>query len=150
MIEAADGRFRRIVLRPFPKLVWLPQVLLLGDRHHRRHTADRCLLYYNQPRRFPNFLAVTYFSSARGTTFATVRRVLEALDEIARLKRTDALLCDLANGRISPRAMARFGWEPHCPSFWHRHYIRRFYGNYPSPAGWIASSDRPEPELAGA
>jgi hypothetical protein len=63
------------------------------------------------------------------------------LDEIARLKRSDALLCDVSNWRISERLMARFGWEPHCPSRWHRHYIKRFYGEYPPPAGWLEKSE---------
>jgi len=132
VIEAADGRFRRVVLRPFPKLVSLPEILLVGKWYHRRHPGDRCLLYYNQPRRFPSFLAVTYVISAHGTALSTVRRALEVLDEIARTKGSDALLCDVANWRISGRLMARWGWEPHCPSRWHRHYIKRFYGSFPS------------------
>ena len=30
--------------------------------------------------------------------------------------------------------LQRLGWEPHCPSRWHRNYIKRFYGVYPSHA----------------
>jgi hypothetical protein len=147
VIEAEGGRFRRVVLRPYPKLVSVPEILLLGGLYHRRRSADRCRLYYDQPRRFRNFLVVKYVVSGRGTTYRTCWRALDALDEIARLKRTDALLCDLSNWRISREMMARWGWEPHCPSRWHRHYIKRFYGRYPPPAAWIASSE-PEPELA--
>ena len=55
----------------------------------------------------------------------------EVLDEVAWLKRTDALLCDVWNERISPRLLARWGWEPHKPQPWHRNYIKRFYGTYP-------------------
>jgi hypothetical protein len=72
-----------------------------------------------------------YFISARQTSFATVVRALDLLDEIARLKRSDALLCDVGNWRIGTKLLARFGWVPHCPSRWHRHYIKRFYGEYP-------------------
>jgi pyruvate,water dikinase len=50
---------------------------------------------------------------------------------IARLKGSDALLCDVANGRITTKLLSRWGWEPHCPSWFHRHYIKRFYGVYP-------------------
>jgi hypothetical protein len=138
VIEAAEGRFLRVRLRAFPKLVWLPEVLWLGPRRHGRAPGDHCLVYYNQPRRFPNYLAVTYVVSARGTTLATWHRAREVLDEIARLKGTDALLCDAANWRLSPEILARFGWSPHCPSRWHRHYIRRFYGAYPPQPGWVA------------
>ena len=134
VIEAAEGRFCRVLLRPFPKIVSLPDVLLRGGWYHRHYRHDRCLLYYNRPWRFPNFLVVKYVISGRGTQYSTCRRVLEVLDEIARLKRTDALLCELANSRVSRQMMLRWGWEPHCPSRWRRHFIKRFYGDYRPPA----------------
>jgi hypothetical protein len=106
-------------------------VLLWGERRHRRWSEDRCRLYFNQPLRFSNFLAVPYLLSGRGTTLATVYAALWALDEIARIKRTDAILADVLNLRISDRLLARRGWAPHKPSRWHRHFIKRFYGKYP-------------------
>ncbi len=138
IIEARDGAFYRVRLRPYPKISSVPEALLIGGWYHRRRHADRCLLYYNQPRRCPNFLAVKYFVSASDTRLATVRRMLDALDEIARIKRSDAILCDAANWRLSTAIMTRFGWEPHLPSKWHRHFIRRFYGRFPPPAEWLA------------
>ncbi|MHC4401683.1 MAG: hypothetical protein ACYTG0_18585 [Planctomycetota bacterium] len=137
VVEASGGTFRRVLLRPVPKLVSLPGVFFWGRWVHRRRRSDRCLLYYSQPRRFPDFLAVTYFASGRGTTLASVLRTLEALDEIARLKQSDALLCHMTNPRISARVMSRWGWEPHCESRGHGHYIKRFYGSHPPSAGWI-------------
>ncbi len=35
MIEVADGRFRRVVLRPLPKIVSAPGILFLGQWRHR-------------------------------------------------------------------------------------------------------------------
>jgi hypothetical protein len=146
LVEVADGRFRRVLLRPFPRVVSAPEIILLGGVYHSRRAGDRCLLYYNQPRRFPHFLALKYVVSARQTTLRTVTRALAVLDEIARLKRSDALLCDVGNWRISTRLLARFGWESHCPSRWHRHYIKRFYGEYPPPPCWLqAPSEAAEP-----
>jgi hypothetical protein len=142
VIEVADGRFRRILLRPFPKFASGPEVLLLGNWRHRYQRGDRILLYYSQPWRFPNFLALKYALSARDTSMRTLCRALDVLDEIARIKRSDALLCDVGNWRISTRLLARWGWVPHCPSRWHRHYIKRFYGSFPPPARWL------EPSLA--
>jgi hypothetical protein len=135
VIEAVDGRFSHVRLRPFPKLVSVADVALWGRWYHEKRLGDRCRLYYNQPRRHRNFLAVKYVVSARGTSYRTFRRVLEVLDEIARLKGTDALLCELATWRITTGMMERWGWEPHYPSRWRRHYIKRFYGSYPPPAG---------------
>ena len=137
MIEARNGVFYRVRLRPYPKVASIPGISLIGGWYHRHRRKDRCLLYYNQPKRCPNFLVVKYFVSARNTQVGTIRRTIEALDEIARIKLSDAILCDAANWRLSTAIMARLGWQPHCPSRWHRHFIRRFYGIYPSPAGWI-------------
>jgi hypothetical protein len=131
VIETIAGELVAVYLRPWPKLVSLPEILPLGPRYHRRGTADRCLLYYNQPRRMPNFLALKYIVSTAGTSYRTFRASLVALDAIAALKRVDAIVCDAANARLSDRLMARFGWEPHKPQRWHRNYIRRFYGEYP-------------------
>lgn len=129
-IEAAGGAFERLSFRRWPKFVWLPEQRLLGGWLHRRRAEDRCRLYFDQPRRFPGFLAVKYIQSGQGTSLATVLAALAALEKVARLKQSDALLCDVANPRITPRVMQRFGWEPHAPSLWHHNYVRRFYGNY--------------------
>lgn len=131
VIDCRQGRLAAIHLRPFPKLVSAWEVWTVGQWSHRLRPGDRCLVYYNQPRRFPNFLVVIYLLSFRDTSVATVRRGLTVLDEVARLKRSDALLCNVASWRISDRVMLRCGWEPHCPSRWSRHFIKRFYGKWP-------------------
>jgi hypothetical protein len=132
IIESSVGRLVAIRFRPFPKWASLPEVVFWGERRHRHCAADRCRLYFNQPLRFPNFLAVPYTVSGRGTKLATIYAALEALDEVARIKRIDAVLADVLNSRISDRLLARQGWTPHKPSRWHRHFIKRFYGEYPA------------------
>ena len=132
VIEVADGAFRRIVLRPFPKIDSAPGILLIGGWRHRHHPGDFLWLYYNQPRRFRNFLVLKYTESGRNTSMATLTRALAVLDEIAQCKRSDALLCDVSNWRITTKLIGRWGWVPHCPSWFHRHYIKRFYGAYPT------------------
>jgi hypothetical protein len=126
-IEVQGGRLRRVVLRPYPKLISAPEILLLGGLAHRWRSGDRLWLYYNQPWRFPRFLVLSYAVSGRRTGYASLARGLAVLDQLARLKQSDAILCDVGNWRISTRAMARFGYVPHCPSPWHRHYIKRLY-----------------------
>jgi len=135
IIETAGGEFVALHLRPWPKLVSLPELWPQGLRYHARGTANRCLLYYNQPWRMPNFLALRYVISTNGTSYHTFRAALVALDRIAELKGIDAIVCDAANMRLSDRFMARMGWEPHKPQRWHRNYIRRFYGVYPGQGG---------------
>jgi hypothetical protein len=134
VIETAGGRVVAVHLRPWPKLVSWPEIWPVGADYHARGAADRCLLYYNQPRRCSNFLALKYMASTAGTSYATARAAMQALDAIAALKRTDALLCDAANTRISDRLLARFGWEAHKPQRLRRNFIKRFYGTYPTHA----------------
>jgi hypothetical protein len=138
VIEMAGGQFQAIRLRPFPKIVSAPGIMLFGNAYHEHSTGDRLWLYYNQPLRFPDFLVLKYIVSGRESSFASLARALDVLDEIARLKRSDALLCDVGNWRISTRILTRWGWQPHCPSRWHRHYIKRFYGEYAPRPKWLA------------
>jgi len=134
VIETVDGDFGRLQFRPWPKIVALADLAWLLNCHRRPGTGNRCWLYFNQPVRHSNFLALKYVVSTRDCTLATFRKSLTVLDEIARIKGTDALLTDAASWRISERLLARWGWEPHCPSRWHRNYIKRFYGVYPGLA----------------
>lgn len=128
VIETAGGQLVAIHFRPYPKLfAWLDP----GAAYDAAHHDDRCLLYYNQPLRFPNFIALKYVESKFGTSYATFRAALVTLDAIAQLKQTDALLCDAYNKRLSDRFLRRQGWEPHKPQRWHRNFIKRFYGEYP-------------------
>jgi hypothetical protein len=132
VIEIRNGKLDAIYLRPFPTIVSRFTVLLSGNSFHRSRAGDVCYLYYNQPIGYANFLALKYAVSSHECTMASINAALIVLDEIARLKQTDALLCDAANLRFSPRMLQRYGWEPHAPSRWHNHHIRRFYGVYPT------------------
>lgn len=140
VIDVRDGRLAAVHLRPWPKLISALEVTWWGTRRHATRPGNRCLLYYNQPRRHANFLALKYIVSDRDCTLATFHLALEVLDEIARVKRTDAIVCDAWNIRISDRLFARWGWEPHRPSRWHRHFIKRFYGEYPARRAELAEA----------
>jgi hypothetical protein len=139
VIETHQGRLASIRLRGWPKVATALEASIGGHRCHRGRPGDRCWLYYNQPRAFSNFLALKYVVSQRDCTLATFRRALDVLDEVARVKRTDAILCDAWNLRISDRLLARWGWEPHKPTRWHRHFIKRFYGVYPAERAEVRS-----------
>jgi hypothetical protein len=130
VIETAGSALAAVHLRPWPKVISLPELWPVGAAYHARGAADRCLLYYNQPRRFSNFLALKYVVSTHGTSYATFRAALAALDKLAELKGSDAILCDAANTRLSDRLLARLGWSTHKPQRWRRNFIKRFYGVY--------------------
>ncbi len=138
VIEASAGRLHGIELRPLPKMISWPEVWPVRLKFHARGPVDRCRLYYNQPLGIPNFLALKYIVSTERTSYATFRAALAALDVVAAIKHTDAIVCDAANIRLSDRLMERWGWEPHKPQRWHRNFIRRFYGNYPVACAELA------------
>ncbi|QDU88069.1 hypothetical protein Pla175_14390 [Pirellulimonas nuda] len=131
VIETHAGVLVAIHLRAWPKVLSLRELWPVGDRFHEAGPADRCRLYYNQPRSAPGFLALRYVASTRGAGYRTIRTALLALDWVAELKQTDAIVCDAANSRLSDRSLRRMGWAPHKPQRWRRNYIRRFYGEYP-------------------
>lgn len=131
VIETSAAKLVAVHLRPWPKLIAWPEFLPVGPEYHARGRADRCLLYYNQPRSCPNYLALKYVVTTPGTSYATFRAALKTLDALAKLKGTDALLCDAFNARLSDRFLERQGWHPHKPQRWHRNFIKRFYGEYP-------------------
>jgi hypothetical protein len=133
VIVIEDGCLRAVHLRPWPKIIAAPDLWGAGQRFGQRTTENYCWLYYNQPCRHPRFLALKYIVSSRGATFRTVRSSLVILDEIARLKSTDAIVADVRNPRISDRLLRRWGWESHVPKSRRRHFIKRFYGTYPDP-----------------
>lgn len=137
VIEIVDEQLRAVHLRPWPKVISVAEIWWLGSRFHRRAAGNRCLLYYNQPLGFGNFLTLKYVVSSSAATLKTFRGALVVLDEIARLKRSDAALCEASNLRISDRLLNRWGWQPHVPDSPRRHFIKRFYGTYPEPeAAW--------------
>ncbi len=140
VIEMAGGRFRRIYLRPFPKIISAAEIALFGKLFHNKARGDRLWLYYNQPWRYANFLVLKYIISAGETSFGSLARALDVLDYIARLKQSDALLCEANNRRIGAKLIGRRGWVAHCQSRRRRHYIKRFYGVYPPPAKWMDES----------
>jgi hypothetical protein len=125
VILAREGRVISVHFRPWPKLITPPEVILAEKlRSYRR--GDFCRFYFNQPLRYPSFLAVTLAVSSRDCRLQTFNAGRLALDTIAEIKGADALLCDAWNLRLSERVLRRWGWEPHCPSRWHRNFIRRF------------------------
>ena len=137
VIAMRDGHLHSIQLRPWPKLISLPEALWLGSVHQQMLAGDRCWLYYDQPLFHGNFLAVKYVLASRDCTFATLKGAMTVLEEVARIKRSDAALADVSNAKISDRLLAREGWQRHCQPSFRRHYIKRFYGEYSEPdAAW--------------
>lgn len=101
------------------------------DQRFRQTEVDRCELFYHAPLSAPQFLTLSYIHSGERTSLASLYAATLVLDEVARLKRSLAIVCNVTNDRISDRLLARGGWKAHCQSWSGRHFIKRFYGEYP-------------------
>ncbi|MEM7455200.1 MAG: hypothetical protein AAF456_12695 [Planctomycetota bacterium] len=131
VIEVVDGELIGIHCRPWPKLVSGMEAWWDGALGKGRHKKNHSLVYYNQPAGHRNYLALAYTVTSIHTTWKTWVRSLAVLDFVAYAKRSDALLAEVYNKRISDRLLARLGWEPQNLSSSKRHWIKRFYGNFP-------------------
>lgn len=126
MIEVQAGELTGIRFRWWPKMISGMEAGLWGMWRHRWHSDDVCRLYYKQPWGSERYLALCYVTSEWGTTFASFRRAVRALDEVAEIKGSDGIVCDVTNARISDRLLARWGWERHLEGRRGRHFIKRF------------------------
>lgn len=131
VIEASHGKLDRIQLRPWPKFASLLEVHWIQRMKNRRHQFDVCRLYYNQPMGHRNYLALAYVESSLNTSLKTFYSTLDTLNLVAYIKRSDAILAEVTTSRLTDRFMIRRGWERYMEHKRGRHWIKRFYGEYP-------------------
>ena len=132
MIETSRGQLVRVQVRPWPKFGSIVEAKWLRHWRSTRLPQDICRLFYNQPLQHRNFLALTYIETSLNTSWKSVATALRVLDRIAYLKHSDAILAEVYNKRFSDRLLRRLGWERHREDCQQRHWIKRFYGSYPS------------------
>ena len=130
IIVAEQGALKRIEGVWFPRRATVWRTWL--DQRARHLPLDQCRIYFRQPLSAPTYLAIDYFVSGTRTSLRTVDAALEAIDQIAQLKHSDAIVAQLKNARISTRMLQRYGWERHLGGEQSLHIIKRFYGKYPA------------------
>ncbi|MEZ6135277.1 MAG: hypothetical protein R3C53_10240 [Pirellulaceae bacterium] len=136
-IVTAGGRLQAVYGRWWPHLGNLLQVL--WDMHAPTGRRDCCELFYHQPLNSRGFLSISYVHAGPETSLSTLYVAGLVLDEIARLRGSLAIVSNITNDRISDRSLMRWGWSAHCANLPGRHFIKRFYGQYPAPpASWRA------------
>lgn len=127
-IVAERGQLEAVYGRWWPYIGSLLQTWI--DKRFRLVTSDRCELYYHAPLTSSKFLTLSYVRSGPKTSLSTFYASTLVLDEIARLRRANAIVCNVTNVRITDRLMQRWGWEEHCQDWAGRHFIKRLYGEY--------------------
>lgn len=136
-IVTAGGRLKYIQRR------WIgyrANLLRVGwEKRFRPVGEPECVLLYHHGWFSNDYLVLGYAYSHPRATTASLYCASLVLDEVARIKGCHAIVTELTNDRLSDRLLARWGWERHCLSWSGRHFIKRFYGNYPAvPEAWRA------------
>ncbi len=140
VIVVEDGELRSIRRRWWPRLVSGLEATWWAGRRLKGAGKDECRLFWSAPRTAPGYLTLNYIWSGSGTRFETVRTAVAALDQIAWLRRADAIVCEVFNPRISNRMMVRWSWEQHLLLSGRRHWIKRFYGDWSQLMPYDAAS----------
>jgi len=128
-IVMESGRLVSIERHCFSSPVSIAQIWWESGRGRLR--GDRCLLDFHVPRGLESFLTLDYVRSGSQTSYKTFVGACYVLDEIAKIREADAIVAHVTNVRISDRFLNRLGWQRHQRHWRGRHYIRRFYGDYP-------------------
>ncbi len=95
------------------------------DRVARTLPEDECRFYFAFPRRAPGFMSLLYVHAGEKTYYQTFHRGIAAIESVARLHRSHAIVCQVTNDRLTERLMERWGYERHAPQLGENHFIRR-------------------------
>jgi hypothetical protein len=136
VIVCEAGRLVSIRRRIWPRLVSGLEATWWAARRGRGSRRDECRLFWSAPCSAPGYLTLNYVWSGAGTSLTTFRTAVAALDQIAWLRRAEAIVCEVFNRRISDRLLHRWGWERHLPGSSRRHFIKRFYGDWSRLMAW--------------
>ena len=122
-LELSNGELLGIYPRWWPKLA--SQWESFHDNYLRNLPADFCRVYYAFPRRTPGFMSVLYARSGPNTQYKTLYKAVVVTDEIAKLRNSDAIVCQTISPRASERLMNRWGYVRHAFDLGDNHYIKR-------------------------
>ena len=123
-LELFDGELLGIYPRWWPCMA--SEWESIQDSTIRSLPTDFCRVYYAFPKRAPGFMSVLYARSGPKTQYKTLYRGVVVMDEIARLRDSHAIVCQMINLRTSERLMNRWGYVRHALAMGDNHYIKRF------------------------
>jgi hypothetical protein len=122
-VELSNGEIVAIYSRWWPRFG--SQWEAWQDSYHRTLPANSCRAYYAFPHSAPGFMSVLYARSGPGTQYRTISRAASAMDEIARIRGAQAIVCQVVSERGTERLMKRWGYVRHAFSLGDNHYIKR-------------------------
>jgi hypothetical protein len=129
-IIVQDGKLIRVEHRLMCGSASMAQVW--WQMKYGRTDDDLVWLDYHQPIGMPAFLTLDYIRSGKRAGYRSFIAAIHLLNEIARIRGSQAIVAHVSNGKISDRLLERQGWQRHMPQWNGRHWIRRFYDGYPA------------------
>ncbi|CAD73097.1 hypothetical protein RB3276 [Rhodopirellula baltica SH 1] len=124
-IVMRDGRLERIEQHWARSPISVAQVW--WQAKFGKLEGDICCLDFHVPRGMSAFVTLDYVRSGNATRYATAIGASKVLDEIARLRKSYAIVAHVSNARITDRHLERAGWERHLLDWPGRHFIRRMH-----------------------
>ena len=97
------------------------------QRRFGRNRPIGCRMDYHVPFGTPRVIAIDYVLSDRRAGYNAFRRTVAAIDEIAAIRNSIAIVAHVTNDAMTDRLMERLGYQRHLPNARGRHFIRRFY-----------------------
>ncbi len=123
VVEVHNDRSYRIYRRLLPKMPSVWEAWL--DAKWRRLPENQLRLYYNVSYRCEGYMILAYAQAGQNTSVANFRTGLSVLEEVAKLKRLQAIVCHATNPRLTERVMNYFGYTRHATHLKGYHYIKR-------------------------
>ena len=127
-------RYGEVVLRGahleaiYPR--WWPRIAsqwdVVRDDYVRTLAPDECRFFYSFPRSSPGFMTLNYALTGPSTRYQTIRRAVGIADDIAAIKKANAIVCQAFNKRVTESIMNRWGYVRHAAGLGDNHYIKRF------------------------
>ena len=122
-IELSNGSLVAIYRRWWPRIG--SQWEACQDSYIRTLPADSCRAYFAFPVRAPGYMTVLYARGGPNMQYKTIYQAVLAMDEIAKLRDSKAIVCQVISERGTERLMNRWGYVRHAAKLRDNHYIKR-------------------------
>jgi hypothetical protein len=122
-VETCEGQVTGLYARWWPRIGSELDVAMDNYLSQLRENSAR--FYYAFPLRSPGYMTILYAHSGPRTSYATLYRGIETMDAIAKLRRTNAIVCQATNAKLEERTMNRWGYVRHALALGDNHYIKR-------------------------
>lgn len=123
-IEVSSGSLVAIHRRWWPRIGSQSEAYL--DSYHRTLPSDSCRAYFAFPFRAPGYMTVLYARGGPNLQYKTIDQAVLVMDEIAQLRDSNAIVCQVVSDRGTERLMNRWGYVRHACTLGDNHYIKRF------------------------